>query len=66
MNTTLEYRELTAIDRCDMCSGAAKVAATFLAGELLFCGHHAREVGPTLSTKALTVYDPESELALLN
>jgi len=64
VETTLDYRQLTAIDRCDRCGGPAKVAATFLAGELLFCGHHARSFN--FLTKALTVYDPEGELALLN
>ena len=31
---------LTANDRCDSCSAAAKVVFTFLNGELMFCGHH--------------------------
>ena len=28
--------------RCDRCPAAAQVHATFSAGELYFCGHHAR------------------------
>lgn len=30
-------------DRCDRCPAAARVRAVLPAGELLFCGHHARE-----------------------
>jgi hypothetical protein len=52
-------RELTLNDRCDACSAAAKVIATFLNGELLFCGHHARKMHDTLKIKAVNVYDPE-------
>ncbi|MDV6014468.1 hypothetical protein [Haloechinothrix sp. LS1_15] len=44
MTTTLTRPELTAADRCDRCSAAAKVRAILpTGGELLFCGHHARE-----------------------
>lgn len=44
MTTTLTRPELTAVDRCDRCNAAAKVRALLPSGgELLFCGHHARE-----------------------
>ena len=66
MNTTVETRELTLSDRCDACGSAAKVIATFLNGELLFCGHHAREAGTNLVLKAIHVYDPEGEFNLLH
>jgi hypothetical protein len=39
----LDRPELTAIDRCDRCGAAAQVRAILGTGELLFCGHHARE-----------------------
>jgi hypothetical protein len=40
---------LTRLDRCDRCGAAAQVRALIpAAGELLFCGHHAREHGPRL------------------
>lgn len=43
-STTLTRPELTAADRCDRCGAAAKVRAILpTGGELLFCGHHARE-----------------------
>ena len=35
---------LTATDRCDRCGAAAAVLVTLAGGgELLFCGHHAKE-----------------------
>ena len=41
---TLTRPELTALDRCDRCGAAAQVRAVLgSGGELLFCGHHARE-----------------------
>jgi hypothetical protein len=40
---TLTRPELTAADRCDRCGAAAQVRAILKGGELLFCGHHARE-----------------------
>jgi hypothetical protein len=44
MTTTLARPELTAADRCDRCGAAAQVRAILASGgELLFCGHHARE-----------------------
>jgi Zn ribbon nucleic-acid-binding protein len=44
MPSTLTRPELTAADRCDRCSAAAQVRALLPSGgELLFCGHHARE-----------------------
>ena len=44
MTTTLTRPELTAADRCDRCGAAAQVRAILPSGgELLFCGHHARE-----------------------
>ena len=44
MTTALARPELTAADRCDRCGAAARVRAVLASGgELLFCGHHARE-----------------------
>jgi hypothetical protein len=53
---------LTLNDRCDSCSAAAKVVFTFLNGELMFCGHHAKDKHEALSLKSLSVWDPESAL----
>jgi len=67
MTTTVNTeRVLTLQDRCDSCGAAAKVVATFLQGELLFCGHHARKAGTDLVLRAVHVLDPEGEFNLLN
>lgn len=58
-------RELTLQDRCDSCSAAALVVATFLNGELMFCGHHARNLSAELTKKAVSVYDPKNILNAL-
>lgn len=42
--TTAVASHLDATDRCDRCGAQAYVRATMAAGgELLFCGHHARQ-----------------------
>ena len=61
----VQQRELTLQDRCDSCSAAALVVATFINGELMFCGHHARDNKKSLSTKAINVFDPNNELDLV-
>lgn len=53
-------REITALDRCDMCSAAARVIATFINGELMFCGHHAKERKDSLIVKSVSIYDPDN------
>jgi len=65
MTTVVEDRELTLNDRCDACQAAAKVVATLLNGELLYCGHHARSYGQRLITTSLRVYDPEGVFNLI-
>lgn len=65
VDTTVQTRELTLSDRCDSCAAAAKVVATFLHGELLFCGHHARQQLAALKLKSVSIYDPDNECNLL-
>lgn len=62
MVTTEVNRQLTAQDRCDACSAAAQVIVTFLNGELMFCGHHAKEFRLKLKNQSLSVYDPDEFL----
>jgi hypothetical protein len=62
---TAVSRELTAHDRCDSCSAAARVIATFLNGELMFCGHHAKSQREALLVKAADVYDPDNYLNIV-
>ena len=60
MTTTVNVQEeFTAQDRCDKCGAQAKVRASLLTGELLFCGHHGREVSAKLLEQAVQIYDPE-------
>jgi hypothetical protein len=60
MDTAVETRvPLTALDRCDKCGAPAMVRATLAAGELLFCGHHGREIATPLVLASVDVYDPE-------
>jgi hypothetical protein len=61
----VQQRELTLQDRCDSCSAAALVVATFLNGELMFCGHHARKMSAELIKKAVNVFDPQNELSAI-
>ncbi|APU13751.1 MULTISPECIES: DUF7455 domain-containing protein [Actinoalloteichus] len=58
MTGTLTRPELTAADRCDRCGAAAQVRAVLPSGgELLFCGHHAREHETRLRELAADIQD---------
>ncbi len=60
MPGTLTRPELTAADRCDRCGAAAKLRALLPSGgELLFCGHHAREFEPRLREMAAELQTDE-------
>jgi hypothetical protein len=48
---------LSVADRCDRCGAQAFVRVVLRAGELLFCGHHARQNAPALQDVALQVED---------
>lgn len=49
-------------DRCDRCGSQAYYRALFTHGELLFCGHHGRELMPLLEAEALLVEDSTSSI----
>jgi hypothetical protein len=55
--TTLERAPLSTADRCDRCGAQAFIRAVFVGGELVFCGHHGRELGAALHEQALRVDD---------
>ena len=59
-------RELTALDRCDVCGARAWVRAVMKSSELLFCGHHAAEHITALQETALYVQDDRAELVSSN
>ncbi len=54
---------LTALDRCDRCGAQALVRATLPNGELLFCGHHARQHAEALAQVAIAVDDTRADAA---
>ncbi|MGH3786971.1 MAG: DUF7455 domain-containing protein [Pseudonocardiaceae bacterium] len=61
MTPTLARPELTASDRCDRCSAAARVRAVLPSGgELLFCNHHARQHGSKLKELAADIQGSEA------
>ncbi|MDR2348558.1 MAG: hypothetical protein LBD90_08125 [Bifidobacteriaceae bacterium] len=62
MNTIESTNRLMAKDRCDRCGARAYVRAILANGLLLFCAHHAREVGPALKAQALQVDDFTADL----
>jgi hypothetical protein len=54
---------LTASDRCDRCGAQAYLRVQLASGsELMFCAHHARELGEKLKTIAVNVHDETSKL----
>jgi hypothetical protein len=55
LRTPAALPKLTRADRCDRCSARALVRAMFTAGELLFCGHHARAHEERLSDIGATL-----------
>ena len=57
-----EKAALLATDRCDTCQAAAMVVVTFINGELMFCGHHAKDKKDMLMTKAISIFDPNNIL----
>ena len=59
----LETTPLNAVDRCDRCGAQAYVRAVLLSGgELLFCGHHAKEYAEKLKTVAAKIQDESEKL----
>lgn len=59
----LEPTPLNAVDRCDRCGAQAYVRAILLnGGELLFCGHHAKEYAAGLKPVVAKIQDETSKL----
>lgn len=55
--------EFTALDRCDRCGAQAYVRVQLASGgELLFCGHHAREHADKLQKVAAAIHDETGRL----
>ncbi|MDY6055528.1 hypothetical protein [Micrococcus sp.] len=61
ITATTEPAALTRADRCDRCDAQAYVRAVLPSGgELLFCGHHARDVEGALRPQT-TLWQDETE-----
>lgn len=59
----LEATPLNAVDRCDRCGAQAYVRAVLLSGgELLFCGHHAKEYAVGLKPFVAHIQDETQKL----
>ena len=64
MNQTLDATGLLATDRCDRCGAQAYVRVRLASGgELLFCGHHAREHENALRQASADIHDETDRLA---
>jgi hypothetical protein len=50
-----DIEPLTALDRCDSCTSAAKVRVTLSTGSLQFCGHCANKNLPVIEGLGLVV-----------
>lgn len=58
MSTLTQPSPLTASDRCDRCGAQAYVQVVLASGgELLFCGHHAREHSAKYTPLATAIHD---------
>ncbi|MCV2396480.1 hypothetical protein OEB99_19385 [Actinotalea sp. M2MS4P-6] len=60
--TTTTLAPLTAADRCDRCGAQAYVRVLLPTGELLFCGHHARQHASAWADVAVSVQDETDRL----
>lgn len=57
-----EEFELTANDRCDICSAQAYVRVEMAIGDLMFCAHHANEKRAELEPLAVSWHDESAKL----
>lgn len=55
-------RNLSALDRCDVCAAQAYVRVELATGELLFCSHHANEQRSKLEPIAKSWHDETDRL----
>lgn len=63
MTTTLLQNPLTAAERCDRCGAQAYVRVVLEnGGELLFCGHHAKQYEDALRKVAIEFQDERARI----
>jgi hypothetical protein len=53
----INRNKLSAHDKCDRCGVQARVRASFLSGDLYFCGHHAKLFNVSQKAFELELYD---------
>ena len=59
LTTTIEVQP-AAVDRCDRCGAQGKVRVVLAGGgDLVFCGHHARQYDATIQSVAAQVVPSE-------
>jgi len=56
-----ERVKLTAHDRCDRCGVQARIRASFVSGDLYFCGHHAKQYEVAEKALALELFDADEK-----
>ena len=52
---------LDKFESCDKCSARARIGVSFLAGELYFCGHHAKQYEVAEKALALELFDADEK-----
>lgn len=60
--STTVTRQLRVADRCDKCGAEAFVLAKFVAGELMFCGHHFNEYELMIREKSYEIVDEREHI----
>jgi hypothetical protein len=64
VTTTVDFQELTALDRCDRCGAQAYVRTVLASGsELLFCNHHWQQNEDRLREIAVSIHDESDRLS---
>ena len=58
--------QLSPHDRCDRCSAEALVKVTGISGDLLFCGHHAKEYAEKLKPVVKVIQDETAKLTAVS
>lgn len=57
MNAVIARKSLTIFDKCDRCGAQARVRASFISGDLYFCGHHAQKFEVSKNSLGIELYD---------
>ena len=61
MTVTIVRENLTVFDRCDRCGVQARVRASFVSGDLYFCGHHAQKYDIAQKAFGIELFDAQEK-----